>query len=98
MRHLDGGWVAVSHVLEERADGRQASVARPDAVAALGLEMVKEREDGFTINLFDAQAAGRLARSPRDEDKQKAEGVTVAADGCRACGLLRREPAAEEGL
>jgi hypothetical protein len=48
-------------VAEQRADCRQASVARPDAVCALALEVIEEGADQRRVEIVDLKRRGPLA-------------------------------------
>ena len=52
--------VAQRGVAEQRVNGRQPGVAGPDAVAAVGFQMVEERADQWCVQVGDVQAEGGL--------------------------------------
>jgi hypothetical protein len=85
-------------VVEQRADRRQAHVARRDAVVTVVLEVLQERADQLGVEIVDVQLAGRSARVLLGEGEQQTERVAVGVDGVRAGLALALEAFGEERL
>jgi len=81
---------------EERADRREARVARPRGVAALLLQVVEEFADERRIDVGDEQVGGRLAEARRGEGQEKPERVAIGGDRVLARLALATEPLGEE--
>jgi hypothetical protein len=56
---------------EEGADGSEARIARPDAGAALLLEVLEKRANERRIQILENQGGGRLAQSRLCKNEQQ---------------------------
>ena len=91
------GWRSAA-VAEQRVNGRQPGVAGPDAVAAVGFQMVEERADQWCVQIGDVHSGGRLAGPLFGEDQQQLDRVPVGGDGVGAGLSLPGQPVGEERL
>src|SRR4051794_736119 len=68
-------------VLEERADGREPSIARANAVLAVPFEVIEESENELSGEIFNCQI-GRVSPELRlGECKEEPESIAIRADG-----------------
>ena len=93
-RWIDVGVLGVvqREVAEQRVDRREAVVAGRDRVAAIVLEVVKERGDQRRVELRDVELARRRAQALCGEVQQQPEAVAVGGDRVRAGGALADQP------
>ena len=89
---------AHGHVLEERAEGCQPSVAAASAVAALGLKEVQEAADQPGIDVVDQQVGWLATETTGRERQQQQEGVAIACHCVVAGSELVGEAFGEEAL
>lgn len=75
-----------------------ARVPSARGVAALGLEVVEEREDHRRVEILERQRRGRPSGSLLDVAEQQLEGVAVARDRVRAGATFCDETALKEVL
>ena len=75
-RLLEGGEA------EERANGRQAQIARPRAGAALRLKISEERGDKRRIEIVESQSRGKLAEPRLCKCEQEPETCPCRRRSC----------------
>ncbi len=98
---LDAGgvfWVAQRGKTKQRMDRCEPGVARPRAVVAVALEVVKERGDQPGVEVADVQRRRLLSCLAFNEAQEQAHRVAVAGDGVRADLALADEMLGEERL
>ncbi len=89
---------AHGHILEERADGCQPSVAAASAVTALDLKEVQEAPDEPGIDVGDQQVGRLPTETAGRERQQQQEGVAIACHRVVAGSELICETLGEEAL
>jgi hypothetical protein len=85
-------------VAKQRVDRGETVVAGRGGVAAIVLEVVKERCDQGRVQLRDVELARRCAQAVCGEFQQQPEAVAVSGDRVRAGGALTDETVDEERL
>src|SRR5271157_890103 len=73
-------------------------MASTRAVAALGLQVIQECQDGRGIEIVQAECQDRLTQPLGEVGQEQAEGVAIHLDGARAHPLLLDQAAAEKVL
>jgi hypothetical protein len=87
-----------SHVSKERVNGSQPNVPRASAVFANALQLIEEKTNEGSIEVFDAKLGWAFVKPFFRKLQKQAEAVAVCRDGIRARLPLAKQTIGEEAL
>jgi hypothetical protein len=91
-------WIFECYMVEEGANGGQASVSRADARSSYFLDIIEKSQDDWPVEICHTQLTWSLTASSRRVDEQLLQRVSVSGDGSGARAPLRQQALMEERL
>jgi hypothetical protein len=91
-------WFFQSHIPEERVDGSQPNVSRASAVLASAFQVIEEKTNEGSIEVFDAKLGWTFVEPFLGELQKHAKGIAISRYRMWARLPLAKEAISEEGL